>query len=524
MLRGYRLLKKTGQIDRISRLKQELKDQKFSLTNKGFLVYLIGSGHSYSETVVRQYLLIRIGGLDLNKALLYATGKKGGKVIYPLPKEWRDTLEEYGFSIGRYRAAILWQFYIVYIWLFGVYRLLKVFFRNLTINDTNEYFKKYIFFAGLSPNNISKIDDKIEQFNIVSWWMQWPKKNIEIDTLFHSVSSRPPFLFNDIDIKYSPCFLPKFKGFISQIKYIVHACCEALCSLINFLFGSWHNAFMLNQYADLLHAQLVNPEDLAREYFFHHSDWIYRPLWTYEAERKGSRIFMYFYSTNCEVLKHKKSDDSNPINLYKGMSWPNYLVWDHYQAEFLVKTLGHNVKYEIVGQIWFSDDENEVPELPENSVIVFDVQPYRSSVYQPQCIEFEYYVPKVTTQFIQDIYDVLVINNLNMVLKRKRDVGYKLSKSYSKILEHLEYERSFIAVNPNISAFRLIEKSKIVISMPYTSTAHIAKNYGLSSIYYDPSGLLVKNDPGSHGIPLISGKDELIVWFENYFNRINGNN
>ena len=523
-MRGYRILKKSGQIDLIPRAKQSLIDQQLRITDKSFPAFLMGSRISYDEIVLRQYLLVRIGGPSLSQGLLYALGKQRGRVIYPLPKEWRDKLKEHGLLVASYRTAILWQLYIAYMWLFGVYKLFKLFFRNLTRIDSNDYSKHYVFFAELSPNNIPKSDDSIEQFNIVSWWTQWPKKNSEVRALFHTVSNRSAFLLNNIEIKHTPYHLPKFKGFISQTKYIVGACYEALCSLINFLFGSWHNAFMLNQYADLLHAQLVNPEDLAREYFFHHSDWIYRPLWTYEAERKGSRIFMYFYSTNCEVLKHKKSDDSNPINLYKGMSWPNYLVWDHYQAEFLVKTLGHNVKYEIVGQIWFSDDENEVPELPENSVIVFDVQPYRSSVYQPQCIEFEYYVPKVATQFIQDIYDVLVINNLSMVLKRKREVGSKSSKAYLKFLDHLEDKQNFISVNPGISSFRLMDEASLVISMPYTSTAHIAKNYGLPSIYYDPSGLLVKNDPASHGIPLISGRDELIVWFESYRNKMNSNN
>ena len=48
-------------------------------------------------------------------------------------------------------------------------------------------------------------------------------------------------------------------------------------------------------------AMLHPSKFLAEEYMFH--SWTYRPLWTYEAERKGSRIILYLYSTNNEGFK-----------------------------------------------------------------------------------------------------------------------------------------------------------------------------------------------------------------------------
>ena len=37
---------------------------------------------------------------------------------------------------------------------------------------------------------------------------------------------------------------------------------------------------------------------------------------------------------------------------------------------------------------------------------------------------------------------------------------------------------------------------------------------GKPSIYYDPSGLIQKDDRGAHGIKIVSGRKELEAWLE----------
>ena len=51
----------------------------------------------------------------------------------------------------------------------------------------------------------------------------------------------------------------------------------------------------------------------------------------------------------------------------------------------------------------------------------------------------------------------------------------------------------------------------LVISMPFTSTAIIAKEMGKPSIYYDALGSIEINT--SHGIPVIKSKTELRGWY-----------
>ena len=135
VMRGYRLLKELGQIHLISEVKESVTEQKLSLTDKSFSALLMGAGNSYGEIVVRQYLLIRIGGEGLNRALLSALSKGQGKVIYPLPKAWRTNISQHGFKVANIRSSLLWKLYIIAAWLYGVSQIVKIilssFFTNL---------------------------------------------------------------------------------------------------------------------------------------------------------------------------------------------------------------------------------------------------------------------------------------------------------------------------------------------------------------------------------------------------------
>jgi polysaccharide biosynthesis PFTS motif protein len=58
----------------------------------------------------------------------------------------------------------------------------------------------------------------------------------------------------------------------------------------------------------------------------------------------------------------------------------------------------------------------------------------------------------------------------------------------------------------------IINNAKAVISMPFTSTALVGKHLGKPSIFYDPSGLVFKDDPAAHGIMIINNKADLVEW------------
>uniref|UniRef100_UPI0040497AE5 hypothetical protein n=1 Tax=Flavobacterium sp. TaxID=239 RepID=UPI0040497AE5 len=67
-----------------------------------------------------------------------------------------------------------------------------------------------------------------------------------------------------------------------------------------------------------------------------------------------------------------------------------------------------------------------------------------------------------------------------------------------------------------ISAEKIIQLSDLTISMPFTSTAFIASIRNVESVFYDGSGMVQPDDTNSQGIKLISGKDQLLEFKNQY--------
>ena len=514
IIRGYRQLKQSGRIDLIAKVKEALTEQEFGLSTKDFSSYMMGAGCWYGEIVVRQYLLIRIGGLGLNQALLYALGKPTGKVVYPLPKEWRVTITKYGFDVANIRSRLLWYIYILGAWLYGILQIAKIIFSGFKLlTQKPKKSKKYVYFANLSSGNLPHEVHGQRSYDIVSWYLQWKGKIKNIGAIHHSVSNVPTKLINDIDLVFQQDILPSLSGLKVIFCYVFWGFIASSIALLDFFRGRWWHALLLNQAALAAQVRILPKDSLAQEYLFHNSSWIYRPLWTYEAERRGSGILFYFYSTNCEAFK--KQDSYPPISFgYKAMSWSRYLVWDEYQEDFVRRAVNEQANVSIVGPIWFQSSAIVMPPLDRSSVAVFDVTPHRHSRYVTLGLDNEFYTPTVTNPFLEHILNTTRQYDFDMLWKMKRNIGGIAHPFYCHLADQLVNNKHVMLVDPEISTIRVIESSVAVISMPFTSTALIAKEMGKPSIYYDPSGMLQKDDRAAHGIQVISEIGELENWLK----------
>lgn len=270
---------------------------------------------------------------------------------------------------------------------------------------------------------------------------------------------------------------------------------------------------MFSETAKAALIRLQDPALLARDYLFHNSNWIYRPLWIYYAENKGARVFFYFYSTNIEKFKRASTYASTPFG-WQIMTWSHYLVWDRYQCEFIQRAVGSDARIDVVGPVPFHAEKSLDLELNPLSIAVFDIQPMRNVTYQMLGIDMEYYVPRHANSFLVDIQHATASAGYTMALKRKRNVGHRLHPSYEHTLTLLIKADNYLEVDPDVSATELIKKCQAVISMPFTSTALLGRHQGLPSVYYDPLGICQKNDRAAHGIPILSGKAELSAWLK----------
>lgn len=510
VMRGYRLLKELGQIHLISEVKESVTEQKLSLTDKSFSALLMGAGNSYGEIVVRQYLLIRIGGEGLNRALLSALSKGQGKVIYPLPKAWRTNISQHGFKVANIRSSLLWKLYIIAAWLYGVSQIVKIIFSGL-ISLTHKPIKqkKHVYFDRLSLGNLPQGVIGQKSYDIVSWYLQWKGKTKNIEAIHHNVPNVSMQL-DKVDLFFQSKILPSLTGWMPILNYTLWGIGASLIALLDCFRGRWWHPFMLNQAAQSKQVRCLQKELLADEYLFHNSGWIYRPLWTYDAEKAGSKITFYFYSTNCESFK--SHDGYQPIPYgWKAMNWSRYLVWDKYQADFIRRSVGDVANIIVVGPIWFQDANKKVPVCKGRKVAVFDVTPVRNSIYCTLGLSKEFYTPYIVNKFLEDIV-FLAERNYSILWKRKRNIGASVHPFYKSLANRLDMLKGVILIDSEISVVKVIEQSDIVISIPFTSTALIARSLGKASAYYDPTGMIVKNDVAGHGIPLLSNYKELYHW------------
>ena len=79
-MRGYRFLKGSGSMSRIADINRALTTLPLEIPVEHFSNHLFGEGMGQAAVVCRQYLLTRVAGVNLNRALLYALGKPGASV------------------------------------------------------------------------------------------------------------------------------------------------------------------------------------------------------------------------------------------------------------------------------------------------------------------------------------------------------------------------------------------------------------------------------------------------------------
>lgn len=512
ILRGHRVLKQLDLLERVNVLNESLTAEK-CIKNGTYSEFIFGAAVNSGERAVRQYLLMRLAGVRLGKAILYAYGKIGATVVYPLPPEWRNALNRHGFEVATVKSAVLWNALVIYFLAYGMLSIGKAFLQGIKeiIKPSFPALGRYVFFDGLSANNLP-LPPLGPSHDIVSWYQKWSGRVSEVDTLCHTVKGVTQTAVPGVPLFSLRSAIPPPAKLTTLFRYLGWGVAASAIAAFDFLRGRWWHALLLGEASKAALVRMQQSDKLARDYLFHNSNWIYRPLWTYEAAAKGSRITLYFYSTNCETFKRPGRDPLRAYFGYQAMTWPYYLVWDKYQANFVRRVACGNPHIDVVGPIWFSASAVKMSVLPKRTVAVFDVQPVRDLFYNTLAVDFDYYTPKTANQFLTDIHEVLGDADCFLALKRKRDLGKLVHPAYRHFVEKLEASPHCIHVDPGTAATNVIRDCIAVVSMPFTSTALLGRELGKPSIYYDPHGLLQKDDPAAHGIETLSGQEELRHW------------
>lgn len=517
IIRGYRQLTESGSLGIIRELKSDLTNSPLKIiTQSNVSKLFFGAGIEYAELITRQSLLSRFADIDLNKALLASLVSQQFPVAYPLPRIWQEVLIKHGFTVSQLRCSLAWSSRVLMYWAHGVWEILKHILLSLRSIPQQDSSPKtpFAYFDGLAPGNLPQPCQDGRSHDIITWYTNWNGRVSGVRIIRHDVPGSKNKKVGDIDVEFCQNIIPPLKRVFNILLYFWWSMFAIIRSAFDALQGKWWHAFLLAEASKAAMVRLQEPKNLALDYLFHCSNFTYRPMWTYEAEKKGSKISFYFYT----IFEQPKLLQGYVHEKYLmgAMNWPNYLVWDNYQEDLVNRAIGKKANIETVGPIWFQSSGKELPKLPKNSVAVFDVQPHRGHFGFSTLGDVFGDGSATAKQFLLDISIVLHECGGTMVHKRKRDIGNRLNHSYASLVKKLSENENVITLEPEISANRVIENCQLVITMPFTSTSILGRHLGKPSIFYDPLGLVQKDDRAAHGVPIITGLKELREWVFNY--------
>lgn len=513
MMRGYRYLKKSNKLYFLEDLRRELVNNKFDIKKKKYSEAIFGAALPKAELVIRQYLSLIIPYTYLNKILLICLSNPDNKKVrVAIPQEWCKILKNKGFKVSEVICRVLWFFFLLKLYLFGIIRIFQIIINSFPINFFQKLtIKNYSYFSKLSENNLPIIINNRKSYDVISWyWDKYKTRNHDnINQIYTSVKSKFYKNLKKNHIFFQKSIFPRFFRFKPFFKYLFWSLKVSTSTLIDLLLNRWWNVIMLNEAVFRIQANLLEKQHLAREYLFSNSEVIYRPLWTYEAEEKGSKVILYFYSINYENFLNPKKI----IPVYLLMNWPHYLVWNKRQADFiLLNTINSDPTVEIVGPIWFSDSPVSIPRFKEKIVAVFDVIPYRESIIRSYCFETDYYNFLNISYFWKEICKLSKDKKIKFVLKSKREINCTHSKNYFNLLNNISKKDNIYLLNSNLSPYHIIKASDRVICYPFTSVALMANELNKQTIYFDPTKLIKKNSPCANNIPILHDIKELELW------------
>jgi polysaccharide biosynthesis PFTS motif protein len=505
---GYNILKSTNQLGLIEDIKFELSCTK--IINQKKNESKIQSNLEFSEISLRQFVLQHYINLTFHKEIIYYFSKSNNSICYPLPKNWQKILKQKGLRVNKFACTLYWYYEIIKLLILAFFEFISQTIKSIKLFNNYNYANnlKFVYFDSLDKTNVPDMSGEYE-FGILSWYLNYHGGK-GIDYLSHSVTGKNSILVNNVNVKFqSSPFLPPL-----SIKSLFQFCFKSIGliikSFVMLFLGKWHYALMSKEVILSYVVQTNKNQGIGKNYLFNNSCSIYRPIWTYYAEKYGSKISFYFYSTNIERFK-KGNAYPRIANFWHITTWSEYLVWDTFQKYFIDNAIGHTNKTTIVGPIYFKFSTKNL-QLPEKTIIIFDVQPVRNSFYITLGLDQEYYVPKIANTFFNHIAETLRRTDFKIAIKKKREIGNLAHISFKHNFDRLIRNNRIINIEPDIPAESIIKDAFAVISMPFTSTAIIAKKYGKPSIYYDPSGIVEKDDRAAHGIPIIQNKNELFIW------------
>ncbi len=516
LFRGYRRLRYSSQANLIQKCKYELSLAITGVNKQSASPDIFFSAQTEADLVIRQYLTKRTGEKSICLSIYNAVG--GGIPIHHLPPHTYQILQNLSIPNWAFGSWLRWQISLILYWLYGCMIFFKLA-RSTASKKTDQCSHKTVFFLHLPLNAIPRSETVFQRQDLISWYVRWKRRNPSCDSISHQHKNCVDNEVCGMSLKYRAAGWPSFFAMHEKFGYFFWGVRISIMALFDIFRGRWWHALLFSQAVMAKRIALSQRENLPAEIWVNHENYKYKPVWVYEAEAKGVKSFLYFYSINNQTVQ-PATHEISISGYWHLMNWPRYLIWNEEQKNILKEYIQHKAEFVMSGALPFTDSDDDLSPLSSPAIAVFDIPSFTSEFFLLFGQAFKYQTDNVVEQFYQDVIHAAKANYFLVCTKQK--AGRKsthLTSRYIKLHDKLKKTKGVCGVKPDIAAHRLIMSTQMTISAPYSSTSLIAKSMGKPSCYYDPTMLLPDRTKFSHGVEIVKSLEALTEWIKK--NKVN---
>ena len=484
---------------------------KIKSINKLFSGFFTNINNEDLEISIRQFLIYNLIGSKFYKSIYVSLSTKES-ISVALPFEWMQVLNKKKIRVNK-----ILSFSILYFFMFKkLISALKYFIKTCknSFVQVHKSENKLNYNSAYLMNLISSTvpENNFNKYNIFNWYISEFNEDKSIKEIRHSLKN-VNFEYKGFKCRYSEP-IPFIKSWFKILYFIFYFSYTLILSFILAFFLNPYYLIFLEEFLKEKHVKLISKKNLPKEFLFNNENMIYRPFWTYYCEKQDLKIYLYNWSCGFPDLKTKDGYSCSEIG-DEIQSWQYILQWSDLYLDYLKSIIkSKKVIFKLCKPVFYIDSNYEFKIPKKKFIVLFDVIPLRKCFHDLFPIALEYRTFSVGRKFLDDVYQLSSKYNFSIIWKTKRKYAYSHSQSYIRFTERFSKLPNVIKVDPETSAFKIIKNASGSISMPFTSTAQVAQINNINSIYYDPIEILFKNDRGRQKCELISGKNELDLWFQ----------
>ncbi len=475
----------------------------------------LGIKASDLEFVLRQVCYARFVAHErLNRPILIGASQNRA-VVAGIPPKWRRVLVDRGIRVARFRSMLLWGWRATRWGLLGgavfgyhVARMASPAERGRGNGGS------YAYLHTVALENLPIGIKDLPATDIVSWLERRTNFLEGIDTVASAIEAPVVETLEGRRLLRYRHPLAAPSGIRAACRFVRISSGVLFRVTVRLVSGRWQSAILAPMLVQAALLKATEGRGQAKIHLFNSSGAGQRPLWTLLATSFDIRVVCYHYSTNIEAPRPRLDRAAEHIftaDSWRLSWWDQQTAWDQRHREALHERAERTPNISVLGPTSFVATTKRLPRIPARSVAVFDVTPMNGS-RQALWASQNYYTIETVQGFILGLIEVAAAQGLTIAWKSKRAVEESHHPDYSPFREMLQRRGDVVVVEPGCSAEQLIAATAATVSIPFTSTALLAKADGKPSAFFDPTGSIASDHGARRGLPLLASKDEIGIW------------